>query len=42
MIRIPALSSARHSLSAVALLGLAAITLAAAPVLAQRAPAAKP
>lgn len=41
MIRIPALSSARHSLQAAALLGLAALTFAGAPALAQaqRAPA---
>lgn len=42
MIRIPVLSSARHSLQAAALLGLAAISFAAVPALAQRAPAAKP
>jgi hypothetical protein len=42
MIRIPILSSARHSFQAAALLGLAALTFAAVPALAQRAPAAKP
>jgi len=42
MIRIPALSSARHSLKAAALLGLAALTFASVPAQAQRAPAGKP
>lgn len=39
MIRIPALSSARFSFQAAALLGLAALTFAGAPAQAQRAPA---
>lgn len=42
MIRISAPSSARRQTLAVALLGLAALTFAAAPAQAQRAPAAKP
>ncbi|WP_186419862.1 hypothetical protein [Bosea sp. CS1GBMeth4] len=42
MIRISALSSARRSLQAAALLGLAALTFAAAPVQAQRATGNKP
>jgi hypothetical protein len=42
MIRIPALSSARLSFQAAALLGLAGLILGSAPVQAQRAPAGKP
>lgn len=42
MIRISALSSARRSLQAAALLGLASLTFAAVPAQAQRAPAGKP
>jgi hypothetical protein len=42
MIRIPALSSARLSFQAAALLGLAGLIFASAPVQAQRAPAGKP